>query len=113
MTNTLDPKPPHNYRLFNVMCWTVLILFWMLAVSGCSTSPVKALWTPPQATLVKSEPLPTLPVAPDAKPEDPTTIGLAELAEDSLVITRMYRALAKRHDSLVDAVMEHLRNQVK
>lgn len=68
-------------------------------------------WSPPQAALAKSEPLPKL--ADDAgKPDDaPSTIGIPELVDDNFSLVKAYRRLAKRHDELVDAVMAHLHDQ--
>jgi hypothetical protein len=60
---------------------------------------------------MKSVPLPALPVDPNAAADAPSTVGLAELAEDNLTVTGMYRALARRHDALVDAAIEYMKKQ--
>lgn len=93
-----------------------LILFLLcltLALSGCSTTPRTAPFNPPAAAMMKSRPLPVLKDDP-AKPDDAaSTVGLAELADDRLVTTRLYRDLARRHDALVDAVAAFLARQAK
>jgi len=61
----------------------------------------------------KSRPLPALAVDPNAADDEPTTIGLKELADDSFVVTGMYRDLAQRHDALVDAINAWLKRQAK
>lgn len=60
---------------------------------------------------MKSEPLPRLSDDP-AQPDDAgSTIGLSELVDDNFALVRLYQRLARRHDELVDAVMQHLRDQ--
>lgn len=103
--------PPNPKWFFRVIVG-LTILSWMLLLSGCST-PRAAAWSPPQAAMMKSVPLPDLPIDKAAPDNAPSTIGLAELAEDNLTITSMYRALARRHDALVDAVVKHLEDHAK
>jgi hypothetical protein len=59
----------------------------------------------------RAKPLPKLPVPEGAADSDASSIGLKELVVDDLEITRMYRELAARHDALVDAVLEKLKEQ--
>ena len=68
---------------------------------------------PPAAAMVKSQPLPALEVEKTAGDDDASTIDLARLVSDSLDVTKMYRALAKRHDELVDAVMKKLQERAR
>lgn len=63
--------------------------------------------------MVKSQPLPALAVELQAKDDDASAIDLAALVSDSLDVTKMYRALAKRHDELVDAVIKKLQQQAQ
>jgi hypothetical protein len=63
--------------------------------------------------MVKSQPLPALAVESQAKDDDASTIDLSALVSDSLDVTKMYRALAKRHDELVDAVTKKLQQQAQ
>lgn len=85
-----------------------------LALSGCSTAPAtKAPWSPPQATLAKSEPLPKLADDPNQSDDAKSTIGIPELVDDNFAIVKAYKRLAKRHDELVDAVMQHLKDQAR
>lgn len=63
--------------------------------------------------MVKSRPLPALPVDPAAKDDDTSTVDLATLVADRLDITKLYRELAKRHDELVDAVAKKLQQQAE
>ncbi len=63
--------------------------------------------------MVKSQPLPILAVDENAKDDDASTIDLAKLVADNLDVTKLYRALAKRHDELVDAVMKKLQQQAQ
>lgn len=109
---TNSPKPPEN-PLFKWIA-VVLALCLMLALCACSTPPVKGpLWIPPASAMVKSQPLPALAVEAQAKDDDASTIDLPALVSDSLDVTKMYRALAKRHDELVDAVMKKLQQQAQ
>lgn len=43
----------------------------------------------------------------------PSDIGIEKLADSDLEVVRLYRDLAKRHDELVDAVEEHLKQQAE
>lgn len=63
--------------------------------------------------MVKSQPLPALAVDPNAKNDDASTIDLAKLVSDNLDVAKMYRALAERHDELVDAVLKKLQQQAQ
>jgi hypothetical protein len=63
--------------------------------------------------MTRSRPLPVLPVDPAAADSAPSSIGLKELADDSITVTRMYRELARRHDELVDAVNDWLKQQAR
>lgn len=62
---------------------------------------------------MKSEPLPRLTDDPTQPDEARSTTGMAELVDDNFVLVMLYRRLARRHDALVDAVMQHLREQGK
>ena len=62
---------------------------------------------------MKSEPLPRLKDDP-ARPDDArSTVGLSELVNDNFALVERYQRLAKRHDALVEAVMQHLQDQAK
>jgi hypothetical protein len=63
--------------------------------------------------MVKSQPLPALPVDPSLPDDAPTKIGLKEMVDDSITVTSMYRDLARRHDELVDAVAKWIKQQAK
>ena len=113
---TTTPLPPNpRWWKFVTALMIALAIVLTLALSGCSTVPARTtpLWSPPQAALAKSEPLPKL--ADDtAQPDDAkSTIGLPELVDDNFNLVKAYKRLAKRHDELVDAVMAHLRDQAK
>jgi hypothetical protein len=63
--------------------------------------------------MVKAKPLPLLPVDDALPANSPSGIGLTEMADDDLSVARLYRALATRHDELVDYVMDQLKRQAK
>ena len=67
----------------------------------------------PAETLKKSDPLPEIPLAPDVSDDDASDIDLASLTQIDLALTKMYRALAFRHDKLVDEVMKQLQKQAQ
>jgi hypothetical protein len=67
-------------------------------------------WSPPQAALVKSEPLPKLADDPTQPDEAQSTIGIEELVADNFNLVKAYKRLAKRHDELVDAVIKQLQD---
>ncbi|MFK3740999.1 hypothetical protein [Massilia sp. TN1-12] len=49
-----------------------------------------------------------------SQPDDAqSTIGIADLVDDNFNLVKAYRRLAKRHDELVDAIMQHLQAQAK
>ena len=115
MGQTTSPRPPSNQeRWLTLLLAAALTMFLISALSGCSTAPAtKAPWSPPQATLAKSEPLPKL-ADDQSQPDDAqSTIGIADLVDDNFNLVKAYKRLAKRHDELVDAVMQHLRAQAK
>ena len=109
----LDCNTPPNPKWQLRALIALVILSWMLVLSGCSTPRAQVPFNPPQSSLMKSVPLPALPVDPDAADTAPSTIGLAELAEDNLTLAGMYRALARRHDALVDAAIEYMTKQAR
>lgn len=93
---------------------TVLATASTLALSGCSTAPARPVaWSLPQAALVKSEPLPRLADDPARSDDAASTIGIDELVEDNFALVKLYKRLAQRHDELVDAVMQRLREQAR
>lgn len=109
---TLHSKPPKTP--LSLLLIITLALCLMSALSGCSTQPAKgSIWSVPAEALAKSEPLPLIPVDADAKDDDPSDVDLAFMAGADLTITKMYRALAKRHDQLVDAVIKKLQEQAR
>ncbi len=61
--------------------------------------------------MARSKPLPLLPVQPQAKNADKTSIGLQQVVDDDLAVTQMYQDLAIRHDALVTYVEAVLRKQ--
>lgn len=69
--------------------------------------------TPPAAAMIKSEPLPQLPVDPALPDNAPTTVDADVLLANDLDIVKLYHRLAHRHDELVDWVIEQLRRQAK
>lgn len=48
-----------------------------------------------------------------AADDEPSSIGIKELVDDNLAIVKLYKRLAKRHDELVDAVMQKLQQQAE
>lgn len=71
------------------------------------------MWSVPAEALVKSEPLPLIPVDPTAAEDDASKIDLPALVQVDLVLVKMYRALAARHDKLVDEVLKKLQQQAQ
>lgn len=67
----------------------------------------------PAEALVKSEPLPAIPVDPDADDDSASAVDLATMVKIDLALTKMYRALAARHDKLVDEVLKKLQQQAQ
>lgn len=61
----------------------------------------------------EEQPLPILPVDPSTADDDASQVDLAALVADRLDITKLYRALAKRHDELVVAVERKLQGQAR
>lgn len=59
----------------------------------------------------KAKPLPRLPVPEGAADHQASSIGINELVEDNLELTRLYKDLTTRHNALVDAVVEKLKQQ--
>lgn len=102
--------PPEPKWFFRAILF-LTIVSWILVLSGCSTQRAQVPFNPPHSALMKSVPLPALQIDEAAPDNAPSTVGLAELAEDNLTITGMYRALAKRHDALVDAALEYMTKQ--
>jgi hypothetical protein len=71
----------------------------ILALSGCSTRPVKgAVWIPPAS-------------GSDEAQSVTSTVGLAGLFENDLEVVQLYLDLARRHDELVDSVENRLLEQ--
>ena len=68
---------------------------------------------PPAVAMQKSQPLPLLPIEAGATDDAASSIGLSELVGINLDLTKLYRDLAIRHDSLVDAVTKKLQEQAQ
>lgn len=61
----------------------------------------------------KSQPIKALPDDKAAGDDAPSTVDLPTLVSDRFDLINLYRALAKRHDELVDAVLKKLQEQAQ